>query len=135
MAKFMIGDKVTVASNEGLDTPREIRGKTGVVTGYLYDAGKVVEYWVEVRNFPKFNATEYHISLTHDLQYDVQYPGVRSLGQGHPGPHKCEGCGRLFVKGEIFEIGSVRLHSDVWIVINVHRNDECREFAISQVTK
>ena len=59
--KFKIGDAVLVVPDEGLDTPRDARGKTGRITGYLRHEGKVVEYWVEGMSFEKFNATSYHI--------------------------------------------------------------------------
>lgn len=134
-AKFMTGDEVTIANDEGLDIPHEALGKTGVVTGYLYHEGKVVEYWVEslTHEFPKFNAASYHIELKTLPQYSVQYPSVRARGSGYPGPHRCSGCRRNFVRNEVFEIGSVRIANDVWIVVNVHCNEQCREAAIDDV--
>ena len=61
--KFQIGDLVRVASDEGLDTPREARGTIGRITGYLKDdAGNVVEWWVTSLDFAKFNATRLKLS-------------------------------------------------------------------------
>jgi hypothetical protein len=60
--KFEIGDHVLVVPDEGLDTPREARGKTGRITRFIKDdAGTVVEYWVTVPGVQSFNATPYHI--------------------------------------------------------------------------
>ena len=61
--------------------------------------------------------------------YEVQYT-VRNLGSGIPGRHVCSGCKRLFVKDEIFEIASVPMPDDTWVVVNAHANDECREAAV-----
>ena len=60
-AKFQKGERVWVRDDEGLDVPAKARGKYGIVTGYLHDDGKIVEYWVESSEFPKFNAASYHI--------------------------------------------------------------------------
>lgn len=66
--------------------------------------------------------------------YEVQYV-VRNIGSGIPGRHNCTGCGRLFVKNELFEIASVGLSDDKHSVVNVHQNDECRNDAVSSVTE
>jgi hypothetical protein len=67
-SKFMIGDKVIVANDEGLDVPTEAQGKIGVITGYLRDkdTGDIVEWWVTGLDFAKFNATSYHITKVED---------------------------------------------------------------------
>lgn len=127
--KFTIGDQVRVANDEGLDVPTTAQDQLGVVTGYLYHEGKVIEYWVEGQGYPRFNAANHHIIPVYEIQYTV-----RNLGSGIPGRHICTGCKRLFVKDEIFEIGSVLLPDDKYAVVNVHPNRECQEAAIIAVT-
>lgn len=127
--QFTIGDQVRVASDEGLDVPTEAQDKIGIVTGYLYYEGKVIEYWVEGQGYPRFNAASCHIAPVYEVQYTV-----RNLGSGIPGRHVCTGCKRLFVKDEIFEIGSVLLPNDKYAVVNVHPNRECQDAAIIAVT-
>lgn len=128
--KFKIGDLVRVAIDEGLDTPHEARDKVGIVTGYLRDDNKkVVEWWVTSLEFAKFNAASYHITKVYEMQYVV-----RSQGQGIPGRHLCTGCRELFVKNEIYEIGSVLLPDDKYAVVNVHQRQACQDAAIVAVT-
>ena len=129
MQKFAIGDQVRVASDEGLDIPDEARDQIGLITGYLYHEDIIVEWWVTGLNFPKFNAASYHIAPVYEVQYTV-----RNLGSGIPGRHECTGCKRLFVKDEIFEIGSVLLPEDKYSVVNVHTNRACQDAAIKAVT-
>jgi hypothetical protein len=57
MAKFMIGDRVVVRADEGLDTPREARGKTGMVVEYVGD----LQYTVKMINGREWCACEYHL--------------------------------------------------------------------------
>ena len=66
--------------------------------------------------------------------YEVQY-GVRSLGNGIPGRRNCTGCTRKFLKNEIFEIGSFYFpKNDTYIVVNVHKNPDCRDSALVAIT-
>ena len=66
--------------------------------------------------------------------YEVQYV-VRSLGNGIPGRHNCTGCTRKFLKNEIFEIGSFYFaKNDTYIVVNVHKNTDCRDSALIAIT-
>lgn len=60
--QFEIGDKVWVRDDEGLDTPREARGKYGFVTGTIGSLEEGTrEYLVKVRKLPTFNYASYHI--------------------------------------------------------------------------
>ena len=128
--KFEIGDQVRVALDEGLDTPREARDKIGVVTGTIGDLDEgTLEYLVQVNDLPVFNYCDYHLAKVYEVQYVV-----RNIGHGLPGRHTCTGCKRLFVKNEIFEIGSVYLPNDTYEVVNVHKNRKCQNAAIIAVT-
>ena len=128
--KFEIGDQVRVALDEGLDTPREARDKIGVVTGTIGNAEEgTLEYLVQVQELPLFNYCEYHLTKVYEVQYVI-----RNIGSGLPGRHICTGCKRLFVKDEIFEIGSVYLPNDDYAVVHVHKNRACQNAAIIAVT-
>lgn len=124
--KFKVGDHVRVAKDEGLDTPREARDKAGFVTGTIGSAEEgTLEYLVKIKGLPTFNYCHYHLAPVYEVQYIV-----RSLGQGIPGRHTCTGCERKFVKDEVFEIGSVLLPDDKYVVVNVHANPDCRAQAV-----
>ena len=60
--KFTKGDRVWVCDNEGLDTPREVRGQYGIVTGTIGSLEEGTrEYLVKGRNFAEFNFSPHHL--------------------------------------------------------------------------
>lgn len=61
---------------------------------------------------------------------------TKSTG-GHMGvKHTCTGCHEAFDRNEQFEIAEVGEHNEDRVyIINVHRNPDCRELAVRNVTQ